>query len=120
MTKKEITKLDSIFRDKIRARDKVCQCFGSTQRCGGSLQVAHFITRSNKQVRWCMDNAALLCAGHHIFWAHKNPLDFQEFVFKRLGENRYTLLKLAARGNRKLYFEDVKLSLQLYLPQIDA
>jgi len=105
MTKKEITKLDDLFREYIRQRDNMtCQKCGRTQ----NLQVAHFKSRSNKHVRWCRDNAALLCGGCHLFWAHKDPLAFSEWVINRLGETKYNFLLLASRQAHKLFFNDIK------------
>lgn len=49
------------------------------EKCGAreNLQAAHFITRSNHTLRWDYDNGVCLCAGCHLYWAHK---EIQEFV----------------------------------------
>lgn len=84
---------DDLFRKIIRLRDKVCQVTGKKE----NVQVAHFYTRGNLRMRWDLDNACLLNAGKHIWWAHTNPEQFKEFWIKRLGERRFDILNLKAR-----------------------
>jgi hypothetical protein len=49
----------------------------------GSLQAHHFITRSNKRLRWDLRNRVFLCVTHHVFGypksAHKDPTWFWEW-----------------------------------------
>jgi hypothetical protein len=33
-----------------------------------------------------LDNAVTLCYRHHLFWAHSEPIQFTEWVKKRLGK----------------------------------
>lgn len=40
-----------------------------------------------------MKNAITLCAGCHIFWAHKHPLDFYDWIRERMGEVAFKLLR---------------------------
>ena len=84
---------DKLFREIIRARDKVCQRKGLTT----NLQVAHFWRRNILRTRWDLDNACLLNAGIHKWWAHANPQDFREFWIKRLGQKKFEALELKAR-----------------------
>ena len=91
--KKLILANDSLFRQIIRARDKVCQISGRNT----NLQVCHYWTRSNMKVRWTEENAVLLNGGIHIFWAHKNPDKFKEWFVKRLGQKKFDELELKAR-----------------------
>lgn len=90
---KLILENDKLFREIIRARDKVCQRKGFTT----NLQVAHFWRRNILRTRWDMDNACLLNAGIHKWWAHANPQDFRVFWLKRLGQERFDKLELRAR-----------------------
>lgn len=71
-----IKKLDMVFSKKIRERDRRCLRCGQTEM----LQCAHLISRTYKALRWNPNNAICLCYRDHIFWAHKNPLEFAEFV----------------------------------------
>src|SRR3990167_1564497 len=79
---------DIAFSLFIRARDGKCV------RCGkkDNLQCAHIFSRSARSVRWDELNAITLCGGCHLFWAHKNPIEFTEFIMKRLG-SQYEELK---------------------------
>jgi beta-mannanase len=90
---KLIKACDDLFRQIIRLRDKVCQVTGRKEKA----QVAHFYTRGNLRVRWDEDNACLLNAAKHIWWAHANPEQFKEFWIKRIGERRFDVLTLKAR-----------------------
>jgi hypothetical protein len=53
-----------------------CEYCGSTKR----LAAHHIFTRSNKAVRHYPPNGACLCSGHHIFYAHKRPHDFRDWI----------------------------------------
>ena len=80
---------DKAFSIRIRTRDGRCL------RCGKreNLQCAHIFSRSARRVRWDELNAITLCGGCHLFWAHKNPIEFTEFVQKLLGRKYATLKK---------------------------
>lgn len=53
-------------------------------------------TRAYLSTRWFEDNAFCLCASCH-FKAHKQPIEYAEFVKTRLGEERYNDLRLKAK-----------------------
>lgn len=72
---KQIKIADKLFSELIHKRGK-CEYCGATT----SLQTAHIVPRTNKNLRWNTDNAVLLCYRHHIHWAHKNPLEFVDWV----------------------------------------
>ena len=80
-------KLDILFAQYIKLRDKYCQ------RCGGSsgLQTAHFHSRRKQSVRQDEENSCLLCFGCHIY-LDGNPLEKIEFFKQRLGEEGFALL----------------------------
>lgn len=44
--------------------------------CGGVLQDAHIIGRSNHTIRWDLANHLSLCWKHHLYFCHSNPADF--------------------------------------------
>jgi len=71
-------KLDKVFSKVIRARDKKCL------KCGkqSSLQCAHIASRTHLAGRWNEMNAITLCTGCHLFWAHKEPLEFVAWLQK--------------------------------------
>lgn len=88
-----IKELDDIFRQIIRTRDKVCQRTGKDY----DLQVAHYITRSHKRLRWEEDNAVLLNKGIHYYWAHVKYQEFRAFMIGRIGQEKVDYLELAAK-----------------------
>lgn len=91
--------LDKLTREAIKKRGK-CERCGKTE----NLQVAHIYTRTYKETRWWPLNLLLLCASCHFFF-HRNPLEFTEFVKKRLGKN-YEILRKRARKTRQWSEED--------------
>lgn len=50
--------------------------------CGGGLQGAHILRKGGqyRSIRWHEDNLLPICRNHHIFWAHQNEHDFDEWV----------------------------------------
>jgi len=88
-------KLDILFSQYVRFRDKVCQ------RCGGKAQhCAHFHGRAKRSVRWDEDNCCALCFGCHQF-LDSHPLEKVEFFKARLGEERFDKLNSRMRQVQK-------------------
>jgi hypothetical protein len=59
----------------------VCEKEELNFKCG-SLQAHHFITRSNKRLRWDLQNRVFLCPSHHTLGlrsAHKSPEWFRNW-----------------------------------------
>src|SRR3990167_7578217 len=81
--------LDRVFSLYIRNRDKRCLKCGTKE----NLQCAHIFSRTARSVRWNALNALTLCYKCHLFWAHKNPIEFTEFVKHYLGEQDFASLK---------------------------
>ena len=78
--------LDKEFSLLIRSK-------GYCEKCGieDNLQCCHIIPRTNKTLRWDILNAISMCMRCHIWWSHKNPLDFTDW-FKRKFPGRYDYL----------------------------
>jgi 5-methylcytosine-specific restriction endonuclease McrA len=113
-------KLDRLWSEAIKARDGY-RC----RRCGRTtnLQSAHIHSRSRKSTRHDLDNGLTLCGGRcHLFFAHKDPLQFAEFVKQELGEEKYTLLMVKASKPRsplnpftaKLLESELKVAIERY------
>jgi len=86
--KKMVKKLDVLFSKFIRNRDGKClKCFRTD-----TLQCAHLAGRGNLAGRWNKNNAITLCYTHHIFWAHKEPIEFSEWL----------------KENYPIYYEEAK------------
>ena len=93
-TLKQLKKsLDILWSELVKRRDKQCIRCSKVER----LNAAHIFSRSQKSVRWDLANGIALCSGCHIFWAHKNPVEFSEFVKKHLGVQKYEELRLKAK-----------------------
>jgi len=83
------------------------------EKCGRSdtLNSHHIYSRSNKAVRFDIDNGACLCAGHHtlnsIFSAHKTPFEFTEWITAKRGNEWRARLQQKANSYFKqdLFFE---------------
>ena len=87
MLKREITKLDKEFREKVYGRDN-----GTCQYCGqvGS-NCHHIVGRRNRSVRWFLPNGILLCPGCHTFRTNSFHQDPQETMkwFEEKYPDRY-------------------------------
>jgi hypothetical protein len=98
MNKKEIKKLDDLWSRlvKLSANNK-CEYCGKTN----NLNSHHVYSRSNRTMRWLVDNGICLCVAHHTlsnFSAHKSPIDFIEYMKTLRGETWYNELKVKAKG----------------------
>ena len=84
---------DEAWAQAVKQRDlNVCY------RCGrrDDLQAAHIFTRSKRSTRWDLENGVCLCGGCHIFWAHRNPLEFYDWVKSWMGKERFEALQQRA------------------------
>ncbi len=74
--------------------------------CGleAPLNSHHIYSRSNKAVRWDVDNGICLCVGHHTFnsrfSAHKTPIEFIEWLIKYKGQEYMDKLIKKANTHR--------------------
>jgi predicted restriction endonuclease len=91
-TLRQIADTDWSARVKERAGWK-CELCGKPDR----LQSHHVFTRSIKATRWLLDNGVCLCAGHHLFLAHKRPELFRDKIIKLRGQEWFDKLKLYSR-----------------------
>ena len=77
---------DSLFSLLIRSVGK-CQAKEYTKvTCGGHLQCAHIISRSNRRLRWDTMNAICMCAGHHRYFTTKAEAWYWDFLPKYFPE----------------------------------
>jgi len=85
---------------KVRANFR-CEYCGSEK----NLNSHHLFSRSNRSVRWDVDNGICLCAGHHtfssVFSAHKTPFEFTEWFKEYRGLENYLKLRIKAKGIAK-------------------
>jgi len=61
---------------------KIVRSTGECQRCGKktALQAAHIISRKHKLFRWDLRNGLCLCVRCHLYWQHREPVEFTEWL----------------------------------------
>lgn len=64
------------------------------------LENSHFWGRKNEATRFDEENCYCLCTGCHGYFT-ANPHEHREWVYKRLGKQRYDLLTLRANSVKK-------------------
>lgn len=82
--RKKIKELDKLWSIKIRERDGKCLKCGNTS----SLQAAHILSRKNLNIRFDLENGLTLCIRCHLYWAHKEPIEFTKWVEYHLGKKK--------------------------------
>jgi hypothetical protein len=84
--------LDVLFSKYIRARDPICvKCLR-----GQPTQCAHIFGRGKISTRWDENNALGLCFYCHLYWAHREPVEFTLWVQERMGAKQFAALKKKA------------------------
>ncbi len=86
-TKWLIKACDKAFSELIRSKGACEKCL----RTDTKLDCAHVIPRTNKTLRWDINNALSLCFRCHTRWAHQNPLEFASW-FRIFYRERYLYL----------------------------
>ena len=91
----KLTKNDRAWADLVKERDsyscrRCLRMFPEGERQG--LHAHHVFTRSRKSTRHMLLNGVSLCMGHHM-WAHRQVLDFHEWMRDELGEAQYDELR---------------------------
>ena len=104
--KKFDKKLDLLWSEivKLRAGNK-CEYCGRRTR----LNSHHIFSRSNRCVRWDVENGICLCVSHHVFGnmsAHKAPLEFAEWLKEVRGKKWYNRLRKKASQICKFTIKD--------------
>ena len=95
--------LDKIWSEVVRKRaNNICEY--KTCKKTTYLNTHHIFSRSNLSVRWDLNNGICLCSGHHTLTndsAHKNPIEFVEWLKKERGDQWYNELRLKANQIKK-------------------
>lgn len=97
-----IKKCDVLFSKIVRSKGR-CEVCGKIE----TLQCAHIISRKNHQVRWDPDNALCLCMHHHLYWAHKEPMEFAMWLSAYKGKGFYQKLKRKSEAIRPIDHETI-------------
>lgn len=115
--RKELIKIcDELCRQIVKIRDG-----GKCQVCGKKeVHVAHIYSKgANPSLRFNPLNLVLLCPKHHLYWAHRSPIEFSEWVKNHLGEEKFfELRKQANLPVFKLDLNLVKIELEQKLKNI--
>ena len=78
-------KCDILWSQIVRSVGR-CQYCGKTE----NLHAHHIFGRTNKAVRWDLENGVCLCAGCHkfsrVFSAHETPTEFTIWLYEKKGE----------------------------------
>lgn len=113
-------KLDRVFSDFIRLRDKL-----TCQRCGKQfakftigIQNSHFWGRRHRATRWSELNCCTLCGGCHIHLT-ANPETHRQWYRARIGDDAYTKLEHMHQKSPKFTLHDLQLMLEFYRKQVN-
>ena len=109
--------LDDLWRRAVLKRwgNKCAVCHKSE-----GVQSAHIFSRKNKSVRWDILNGISLCSRHHLFWAHKEPIEFAKFVEEKIGKEE--LEKLSYKAHQTVHYSiddllEIKRKLEEFLKE---
>jgi len=90
---KKVEELDRLWSLVVRTRDNF-QCQGKGCPANGNrMHGAHIWSRGNRSTRWDEDNGITFCFYHHITWAHRQPLEFAEWIKELIGDKMYEELR---------------------------
>ncbi|MDI6808179.1 MAG: hypothetical protein QME66_04240 [Candidatus Eisenbacteria bacterium] len=113
-TKTQKARLYTLLRKAVIRRDgEICQKCGKTQ----ILHLSHIYPKGKyRRMEFELDNVKLLCAGCHIFWWHKNPIEAHEWLQTVVPKERLDKLRLQAQYIDKSPIDYA--ALELYLENI--
>lgn len=86
-------KADRLWGELVR--NGRCELTDLGTACGGVIQACHLFSRGYLGTRWLLENGVSGCAGHNYF-AEIKPLEWDEYVRRRLGESEYGRLRSLA------------------------
>ena len=105
---------DDLFREIVNKKyNSICVNCNSKYH----PQVAHLISRGYYTVRWDINNAVILCSSCHVKFTFK-PLQWEQWIIKRIGQFEYDNLKRKALTYQKISYPEIIEGLigQLTLP----
>lgn len=93
---------DALFAKAIRD-------IGYCEECGISgpgavLQCAHIVSRSYSAIRTNFLNAVCLCRACHFYYTPR-PIEWEEWALRRLGNETYLQLRIAAVADYPIKFD---------------
>jgi hypothetical protein len=108
--------LDGLVKRLVLARDG-----NACVRCGKKilLQAAHILPKGRyPRLRFETLNILTLCVYDHLFWAHKNPIEFTQWLEEKYPGRIQTLQEMAATA-RKVDMKELLIGLKLEVKALD-
>jgi len=107
--KKLEKELDALWGKLAHQRVKKCQWPGcdKTER----LNAHHFFHQAQGRIaRWSLENAIILCYGHHMFQVHqKGDVEpIREVLIQTIGQSGFDMLKSEVRGSWKPTIQELE------------
>jgi len=101
MKKQTVSKLkkkaDVLFSKLVRQKNRCEAKWQGGMKCSSQLQCCHIFSRSRNNTRYDLNNAICACSSHHIFWMHKNPIEFTNWLRRRIGSDKLEELEQKSR-----------------------
>lgn len=96
--------LDNAWSKLVKLRaGNACEYCGKTT----TLNSHHIFSRSNRSVRWDVQNGICLCVAHHTFSskfsAHKTGVEFTIWLTEKKGQDFIDRLRIKANSVSKLH-----------------
>lgn len=79
---------------------------------------AHIVSRGYLSTRWDEDNCFCLCQKCHMYFTN-HPVEWENFVIKQIGIEKYDELKQRAISYKKVNFFEVHANLKIRLAQLE-
>jgi hypothetical protein len=114
--RKLVSQCDVLVRQLVLSRDgyKCCKCGGTNV-----LQAAHILSKGPwSRIRFAVLNVLTLCVRCHLYWAHRDPIAFVDWL-EDMYPGRIQQLKIMAATRGKLDLKLIKLSLQVEVNELD-
>jgi hypothetical protein len=108
--RKLISEGDVLIRQLVLCRDgfKCCKCGGQNV-----LQAAHIVSKGRaSRLRFELLNVITLCLRCHLYWAHRDPVGFVDWVEKTY-PGRIEQLRIMAATAPKLDMKELLIALRL-------
>lgn len=87
---------------------QIIRSVGKCEHCGSNknLQAAHIASRKYKSMRWELKNGICMCSRCHLFWAHKEPIDFANWLKENYPEKYQFVLEKDKQIGKKVDLEE--------------
>jgi 5-methylcytosine-specific restriction endonuclease McrA len=111
MKSSQIATLDKLFSKVIRLRANGFCLKCKTYFKSNEIVPAHYYSRTLKSTRWDEDNVQGVCPSCHALF-HQDESIYTDFLYERLGDERFKALVVKARIPTKMDYQEIKAQLQ--------